>query len=244
MVECYILIYLSYKKSLNICKTLQYYSQDINYYETVKKVHKKVIKNFHHLTTLTLPLYGNQMNRTSQTHQQRWPADNRYKRYWSKYISAIFVGSLILLYSEQEVVCQHRRNNLTTWCNVRYQEACFLRFLSHMDVGGTNTGPTTWDGQIDRIWLVCLAFKGSFITWVPTLKRRVSSLSFVFALKITYYVDGLVHFLPVEVNCSTTAAVLIVCERLCVASKINQKKLNKNSVYVQRIMHLWQWMQN
>ena len=67
LVECYILIYLSYKKSLNICKTLQYYSQDINYYETVKKVHKKVIKNFDHLTTLTLPLYGNQMNRTSLT---------------------------------------------------------------------------------------------------------------------------------------------------------------------------------
>ena len=59
------MIYLSYNKSLNICKTLQNYSQDINYYKTVKKVHKKVIKNFHHFTTFTLPLYGNQMNRTS-----------------------------------------------------------------------------------------------------------------------------------------------------------------------------------
>ena len=54
-----------YNKSLNICKTIQNYSQDINYYKTVKKVHKKVIKIFHHFTTFTLPLYGNQMNRTS-----------------------------------------------------------------------------------------------------------------------------------------------------------------------------------
>ena len=59
------MIYLSYNKSLNICKTLQNYSQDINYYETVKKVHKKVIKNFHYFKTFTLPLYGNQMNQTS-----------------------------------------------------------------------------------------------------------------------------------------------------------------------------------
>ena len=59
------MIYLSYHKSLNICKTLQNYSQDINYYKTVKKVHKKVIKIFHYFTTFTLPLYGNQMNRTS-----------------------------------------------------------------------------------------------------------------------------------------------------------------------------------
>ena len=59
------MIYLSYNKSLNICKTLQNYSQDISYYKTVKKVHKKVVKNFNHFTTFTLPLYGNQMNRTS-----------------------------------------------------------------------------------------------------------------------------------------------------------------------------------
>ena len=59
------MIYLLYNKSLNICKTLQNYSQDINYYKTVKKVHKKVIKKFHHFTTFTLPLYGNQMNRTT-----------------------------------------------------------------------------------------------------------------------------------------------------------------------------------
>ena len=63
--EWYILIYLSYNNSLNICKTLQNYSQGINYYKTVKKDHKKVIKNFHHFITFTLPLYGNQMNRTS-----------------------------------------------------------------------------------------------------------------------------------------------------------------------------------
>ena len=35
------------------------------YYETVKKVHKKVIKIFYHFTTCTLPVYGNQMNRAS-----------------------------------------------------------------------------------------------------------------------------------------------------------------------------------
>ena len=59
------MVYLSYKKSSNNRKNLQHYSQDVNYYETVKKVHKKVIKNFYHLTTCTLPVYGNQMNRAS-----------------------------------------------------------------------------------------------------------------------------------------------------------------------------------
>ena len=62
-MEWHILVYLSYKKSSNNRKNLQHYSQDVNYYETVKKVHKKVIKNFYHLTTCTLPVYGNQMNR-------------------------------------------------------------------------------------------------------------------------------------------------------------------------------------
>ena len=61
------MVYLSYKKSLNICKNLQHYGQDVNYYETVKKVHKKVIKFFYHLTTCTLPVYSNQMNRASLT---------------------------------------------------------------------------------------------------------------------------------------------------------------------------------
>ena len=64
-MEWHILVYLSYKKSSNNRKNLQHYSQDVNYYETVKKVHKKVIKNFYHLTTCTLPVYGNQMNRAS-----------------------------------------------------------------------------------------------------------------------------------------------------------------------------------
>ena len=31
LTEWYILIYYLHKKSLNICETLQYYSQDINY---------------------------------------------------------------------------------------------------------------------------------------------------------------------------------------------------------------------
>ena len=64
-MEWHILVYLSYKKSSNNRKNLQHYSQDVNYYETVKKVHKKVIKIFYHLTTCTLPVYGNQMNRAS-----------------------------------------------------------------------------------------------------------------------------------------------------------------------------------
>ena len=59
------MVYLSYKKSSNNRENLQHYSQDVNYYETVKKVHKKVIKNFYHLTTCTLPVYGHQMNRAS-----------------------------------------------------------------------------------------------------------------------------------------------------------------------------------
>ena len=64
-MEWHILIYLSYKKSSNICKNLQHYSQDVNYYETVKKMYKKAIKFFYQLTTCTLPVYGNQMNRAS-----------------------------------------------------------------------------------------------------------------------------------------------------------------------------------
>ena len=61
------------KKWSNICKNLQHYSQDVNYYETVKKVHKKVIKNFYHLTTCTLPVYSNQMNRASLSYSSLLP---------------------------------------------------------------------------------------------------------------------------------------------------------------------------
>ena len=45
-MEWHILIYLSYKKSSNIRKNLQHYSQDVNYYETLKKMYKKAIKIF------------------------------------------------------------------------------------------------------------------------------------------------------------------------------------------------------
>ena len=40
------MIYLSYKKSSNIRKNLQHYSQDVNYYETVKKNVQKSNKIF------------------------------------------------------------------------------------------------------------------------------------------------------------------------------------------------------
>ena len=43
-MELHIFVYLSYKKSSNICKNLQHYSQDVNYYKTVKKKSKKCNK--------------------------------------------------------------------------------------------------------------------------------------------------------------------------------------------------------
>ena len=47
-----------------------------------------------------------------------------------------------------------------------------------------------------------------------------------------YVINVLVHFLPVAISCSNcnTAAVVVVCESVSV--------VQRNSVYLQRIMHL------
>ena len=62
------MIYLSYNKSLNICKTLQNYSQDINYYKTVKKSSQKSNKKVSpfyniYIATLRQSNESNHLNR-------------------------------------------------------------------------------------------------------------------------------------------------------------------------------------
>ena len=125
----------------------------------------------------------------------------------------------------KSVVCQHRRNNLTTRCNIRYLskwsgisndlEFCFLRFLSRMDLWNEyvlhDTGWTDWHDPIPDLcaWLskdFCIKWiaRNSIIYHHSFLKKSVTCCEY-FGLKITYclHVDILVHFLSAAIHCST-----------------------------------------